>query len=84
MLYNFRSVRDENDVGIGKKCYCHIGCCYNEAHLGVKDVRDNDQNKYFMKVYGADNTYEFKERKRQNNCNLVMKDFHEERQEKVS
>ena len=37
-----------------------------------------------MKVYDADNTDEFKARKRQNNCNLVLKDSHEERQEKVS
>ena len=84
MLYNFRSVRDENDVGIGKKRYCHIGCCYNEAHLGVNNVGDNDQNKYFMKFDDADNTYEFKARQRQNNYNLVLKDFHEERQEQVS
>ena len=82
-MYSFRSVRDENDEGIGKQCYCHIGCCYNEAHLGVKNVRDNDQNKYFMKVDDVDNTYEFKARKRENNCYLVLKDFHE-RQERVS
>ena len=59
-MYSFHSVRDENDVGIGKKCYCHIGFCYNDAHLGVNNVRYNDQNKYFMKVYGANNTDEFK------------------------
>ena len=85
MFYSFCIVRAKNDVGIGKKCYCHIGCCYNEPHLGVQNVRDNDQNKYFMKVDDADNIYEFKARQRQNNCNLVLKDFHEERQEiKVS
>ena len=61
-----------------------MGCCYNEAHLGVKNVRDNDQSKYFMKVDDANNTDEFKEMQRQNNCNLVLKDFHEERQEQVS
>ena len=37
-----------------------------------------------MKNDDADNTYEFKARQRQNNCNLVLKDSHEERQEKVS
>ena len=83
-MYSFCSVRVENDVGIGKKCYCHIGCCYNEPHLGVQNVRDNDQNKYFMKVGDADNIDEFKARQRQNNCNLVLKDSHEERQEQVS
>ena len=83
-MYSFRSVRDENDEGIGKQCYCHIGCCYNEAHLGVKNVRDNDQNKYSMKVVDAENTNEFKVRKTQNDCTLVLKDFHEERKDQLS
>ena len=52
--------------------------------MGVNNVRDNDKNKYFMKFDDADNTDEFKARERQNNCNLVLKDFHEERQEQVS
>ena len=63
-----------------KKSYCHIGCCCNETHLGVHNVRDNDQNKYFMKIDDADDTNEFKSRKRQKNCDLTLKDFHEERQ----
>ena len=37
-----------------------------------------------MKVDDANNTYEFKSRQRKNNCNLALKDFHEERQEEVS
>ena len=84
MFYSFCIVRAENDVGIGNFFYCHIGCCYNEARLGVKNVRDNDQNKYFMKVDDANNIDEFKEMQRQNNCNLVLKDVHETKQEKVS
>ena len=74
----------ENDVGMDEKCYCHIECCYNEAHLGLQNVKDSDQNKFFMKVDDAESTDEFKARQRQNNCNLVLKDFHEERQEQVS
>ena len=37
-----------------------------------------------MKFDDADNTYEFKARKRQNNCNLLLRDFHQERQEQLS
>ena len=55
----------------------------NEAHLGVKNVRHNDQNKYFMKVDDANNKDEFKARQRQNNCNLVLRDFHKERKQQV-
>lgn len=75
------SDRAENDVGMDEKCYRHIECCYNEAHLGLQNVKDSDQNKFFMKVDDAESTDEFKARQRQNNCNLVLKDFHEERQE---
>ena len=37
-----------------------------------------------MKVDDADNIDDFKSSQRKNNCNLVLKDFHEERREKVS
>ena len=76
--------RDKNDVEMGETCYCHIRCCYNEVHLGLWNVRDNDQKKYSMKVVDAENTNEFKVRKTQNDCNLVLKDFHEERKDQLS
>lgn len=73
--------RAENDVGMGEKCYRHIECCYNEVHLGLQNVKGSDQNKSFMKVDDAESTDEFKARQRHNNCNLILKDFHEERQQ---
>ena len=37
-----------------------------------------------MKVDDVDNIEDFKASQRQNNCNLVLKDFHEEREEQVN
>lgn len=80
MESSVHSDRAENDVGRGENCYRHSECCYNEAHLCLQNVKDSDQNKSFVKVDDAESTDEFKARQEQNNCNLILKDFDEERQ----
>lgn len=81
MESSLHSIRAENVVGTGEKCYRHSECYYNETHLGLQNVNNSDQNKSFMKVDDAESTDEIKARQGQNNCKLVLKDFDKERQE---